>query len=158
MLDESRFREVMGHFTTGVTVVTARDEKGSPVGLTVSALTSVSLQPTLLLICVHRDAESHDQIIQGGVFAVNILADQQGPLAMDFAQLPLGERFQDLEVGEAPLGSPLLPETLAWLECEVREVWPAGDHSVILGEVTACEAHPGEPLLFYRSQLKGMAP
>ena len=75
---------------------------------------------------------------------------------MDFAQLPLKERFQGLELGEGPLGSPLLPDTLAWLECRVREVWPAGDHSVILGEVIACESHPGEPLLFYRSQLRGM--
>jgi flavin reductase (DIM6/NTAB) family NADH-FMN oxidoreductase RutF len=158
MLEEARFREVIGHFATGVTVVTARDEEGFPVGLTVSALTSVSLQPTLLLICLQRDAESHDQIVQCGVFAANILAAHQGPLAMDFAQSPPEDRFQGLEVSDAPLGSPLLPGTLAWLECRVREVWPGGDHSVILGEVTACEAQPGEPLLFYRSQLRGIMP
>ena len=79
MLDEARFREVMGHFATGVTVVTARDEEGKAVGLTVSAFTSVSLQPTLLLICLHRNAESHATIAEGGAFAVNILSVHQGP-------------------------------------------------------------------------------
>jgi flavin reductase (DIM6/NTAB) family NADH-FMN oxidoreductase RutF len=158
MVEEARFREVMGHFATGVAVVTARDGEGHPVGLTVSALTSVSLKPTLLLICVHRNAESHDALIKGGLFAANILADHQGSLAMDFAQLPPEERFQGLEVEEAPLGSPLIPSTLAWLECRIQEVWPGGDHSVILGEVVACQSHGGEPLLFYQSQLRGRMP
>lgn len=155
MVEEARFREVMGHFATGVTVVTTRDADGTPVGLTVSALTSVSLQPTLLLICVHREAASHDELLQNGTFGVNVLMADQSDLAMRFAQSKPEERFGGVEVESGPLGNPLLPGCLAWLECMIRQVWPGGDHSVILGEVMECDAHPGDPLLFFRSRLKG---
>jgi flavin reductase (DIM6/NTAB) family NADH-FMN oxidoreductase RutF len=155
MVEEARFREVMGHFATGVTVVTTRDPDGIPVGLTVSALTSVSLRPTLLLICVHQEAASHDELLRSGTFAVNVLAADQSGLAMRFARSKPAERFRGVEVESGPLGNPLLPGFLAWLECDVREVWSGGDHSVVLGEVMECAARPGDPLLFFRSQLKG---
>ena len=157
MIGKERFREVMSHFASGVTVVTTRDREERPVGLTVSAFTSVSLEPTLLLICVHAGADSHDAIIQRGTFAVNILSAHQGPLATRFAEGTPQERFQGLEVTDGPLGNPLIPDALAWLECRLREVWPGGDHSVILGEVHACEGRPGAPLLFFRGDLEGMA-
>jgi len=157
MVEEERFREVMGHFASGVTVVTARDRGNLPVGLTVSAFTSVSLEPTLLLICVHIGAGPHDAIVQGGTFAVNILSAHQGPLAFRFADGTVKERFQGLEMRDGPLGNPLIPDCLAWLECRVREVWPGGDHSVILGEVEFSEARPGAPLLFFRGELEGMS-
>ena len=157
MVEAGRFREVMGHFASGVTVVTARDGENMPVGLTVSAFTSVSLEPTLLLICVHNGAGPHDAIVQGGTFAVNILSVDQGPLGFRFADATVKERFQGMEVRNGPLGNPLIPDCLAWLECRVREVWPGGDHSVILGEVEFCEARPGAPLLFFRGGLEGMS-
>ena len=156
MVEKERFREVMGHFASGVTIVTARDGDGNPVGLTVSAFTSVSLEPTLLLICVHRDAGAHEGIVQGGTFAVNVLSVEQESLAWRFAQAEMEERFRGLEVDEGPLGDPLIPGSLAWLACQVREVWSGGDHSVILGEVSACQAREGEPLLFFRGKLTGM--
>lgn len=157
MIDKERFREVMGHFASGVTVVTTRDQEKRPVGLTVSAFTSVSLEPTFLLICVHTEAGPHDAIIQRGTFAVNILSAHQGLLATHFAEGTARERFQGLEVTDGPLGNPLIPDALAWLECQLREVWPGGDHSVILGEVQACEGRPGAPLQFFRGDLEGMA-
>jgi flavin reductase (DIM6/NTAB) family NADH-FMN oxidoreductase RutF len=155
MIEEKRFREVMGRFPTGVTVVTTRGANGAPLGLTVSAFTSVSLDPILVLVCIHREANSHDPIIERGSFAVNILTSGQAYLAIRFSSGPVEERFVGLEPGESPLGNPLLPDSLAWLDCQVREVHPGGDHSVVLAEVLACRARDGDPLLFYRGALRG---
>jgi flavin reductase (DIM6/NTAB) family NADH-FMN oxidoreductase RutF len=155
MVEEKRFREVMGQFPTGVTVVTTRGADGAPLGLTVSAFTSVSLDPILVLVCIHREANSHDPILEGGSFAVNMLTSDQADLAIRFSSGSVEERFAGLEPGESPLGNPLLPGSLAWLDCQVREVYPGGDHSVVLAEVLACHARDGAPLLFYRGALRG---
>lgn len=104
MIDKERFREVMGHFASGVTVVTTRDQEKRPVGLTVSAFTSVSLEPTLLLICVHTEAGPHDAIIQRGTFAVNILSAHQGLLATHFAEGTARERYPGAGGDGWPLG------------------------------------------------------
>lgn len=154
MVEEEKFRAVMGHFATGVTVVTTRGGDAGPLGLTVSAFTSVSLRPVQVLICVHRAAGPHDAILESGSFAVNVLSADQAHLATRFATGPSGERFKGLEFRDDPLGNPLLPG-LAWLTCRVREVWPGGDHSVILGDVQDCDARTGRPLLFYRGRLEG---
>lgn len=158
MVDEEKFRRVMGHFATGVTVVTSRDRDGVPVGLTVNALTSVSLDPLLLLVCLHREAGPHDPLLESGVFAVNILRRDQGDLAIRFASGDTRERFHGMDVQDAPLGSPLLPEVLGWVECTVHAVHPGGDHSIVVGRVSACEAGEGGPLLFFRGELEGLTP
>lgn len=154
MVEGDEFRVVMGHFPTGVTVVTTRDGAGDPLGLTVSAFTSVSLEPVQILICVHKEAGPHDAILQRGTFGVNVLASDQAPLAIRFATGLTEERFRGLGYEEDPLGNPRLP-CLAWLSCRVREVWPGGDHSVILAEVEACEAESGRPLLWFMGRLEG---
>ena len=82
MVGEEKFRKVMGRFATGVSVVTARSLEGEPVGLTANALTSVSLKPPLILVCIHKQADAHDPLIQSGSFAVNILRREQEALAM----------------------------------------------------------------------------
>jgi len=156
MVGEKKFRNVMGHFPTGVTVVTTRGEDGAPQGLTVSALTSVSLQPVLLLVCVHLEATSHDPILRGRSFAVNLLAANQTELAVQFATGVPEDRFSGLAWGESPLGNPLLSGCLGWLDCQVQDVFPGGDHSVILATVVDCFAREGEPLLFHRGELKGI--
>ena len=154
MVQQDKFRTVMGHFPTGVTVVTTRDSRGEPLGLTVSAFTSVSLEPELILICVHKDAGPHDALLERGSFAVNVLSAEQDEVAIRFATGPTRERFRGVESREGPLGNPIFP-CLAWLACEVREVWPGGDHSVILARVRACDAREGEPLLWFRGKLEG---
>jgi flavin reductase (DIM6/NTAB) family NADH-FMN oxidoreductase RutF len=156
MVEETKFRRVMGHFPTGVTVVTTRGEKGAPLGLTVSAFTSVSLVPVRILICIHKDAAAHGLIVGGSSFSVNILSSLQERLAIRFASSVAEERFAGLEVLESPLGNPLLTGTLGWLDCEVRDVFPGGDHSVVLAEVMECQARVGDPLVFYRGELKGL--
>jgi flavin reductase (DIM6/NTAB) family NADH-FMN oxidoreductase RutF len=156
MIGTEEFRNVMGHFATGVTVVTSRGADGVPLGLTVNAFTSVSLDPLLVLVCIHRRASGHDALLESGHFAVNVLRREQEDLALRFSATDASERFRDLPATDGPLGTPLIPGALAWLECRVREVFPGGDHSVILGEVVGCQAHPGEPLLFFKGRLMGL--
>jgi flavin reductase (DIM6/NTAB) family NADH-FMN oxidoreductase RutF len=158
MTGAEEFRSVMGHFATGVTIVTSRDPEGGPVGLTVNAFASVSLDPVLVLVCIHRTASGHDPLLGAGHFAVNVLDEHQEALARRFATADASERFLETDVTDGPLGSPLLPGALAWLECSVRDVFPGGDHSIVLGEVVECQAHPGRPLLFFRGTFRGLGP
>jgi flavin reductase (DIM6/NTAB) family NADH-FMN oxidoreductase RutF len=156
MIDEKKFRDVMGHFPTGVTIVTTRGEEGAPLGLTVSAFTSVSLDPVLLLVCIHRAATPHDLLLRRGSFTVNVLSAEHAGMALRFASVETGERFRGLDVEESPLGNPLVSDCLAWLDCRVTEVYPGGDHSIVLAEVVDCEARDGSPLLFHRGALRGI--
>jgi flavin reductase (DIM6/NTAB) family NADH-FMN oxidoreductase RutF len=152
MVDQERFRKIMGHFVTGVTIVTARTPDGELVGLTANAFTSVSLDPLLVLVCVHREASTHDPLLEAGFFAVNVLDRRQEKLAVRFAEAEVQDRFKDLKTFEAPMGSPLLPGALGWLECRVEQVFPGGDHSIVLGEVLEGELLDGEPLVFYQGR------
>ncbi len=155
MITQEKFRDVMGHFATGVTVVTTRGSAGEPLGLTVNAFTSVSLEPLLVLVCIHRRATAHDPLLENGIFAVNILDYEQAAVALRFAAKDARERFRDFKLVDGPMGSPLLPAALGWLECQVEKVHPGGDHSIIVAEVLACEAREGSPLLFFRGLLEG---
>ena len=156
MIEEREFRDVMRRFPTGVTIVTTRGVDGAPTGLTVSAFTSVSLEPILVLVCVHRGAASHHHILRRGSFAVNILAEGQADLAIRFSSGVPEDRFSGLEHDPSPLGNPLIPNSLAWLDCRVTGVFPGGDHSLILGEVLGSGARKATPLLFHEGALKGM--
>ena len=153
-MEEEKFRRVMGHFSTGVTVVASVTTTGEPVGLTVNAFTSVSLVPPLVLVCVHREAEPHGHLLEAGHFGVSILNAEQADLAWTFSREDSARRFHGLPDIRGRLGSPLVPGALAWLECRIQEVYPGGDHSIVLGEVVDCEAKEGEPLLFFRGSLR----
>ncbi|NNM05157.1 MAG: flavin reductase family protein [Gemmatimonadetes bacterium] len=156
MVSEEKFRWVMGHFATGVTVVASRTPGGEAVGLTVNAFTSVSLDPPLVLVCLHKDAEGHDPILQAGHFGVSFLTGGQGNMALTFSQADPEDRFKDLSVKDGPLGSPLVDGALAWVDCKVMDVFPGGDHSIVVGQVEACDAGDGDPLMFFRGNLSGM--
>ena len=158
MVGEEKFRSVMGHFSTGVTVVCSRKPDGEPVGLTVSAFASLSLDPPLVLICIHQEADAHDHLLQAGRFGVSILRAEQEELALRFAMVDPDHRFHDLAATDGPLGSPLMEGALAWMECRIHEVHSGGDHSIIVGEVQECEAMDGDALLFYRGSLMGPKP
>lgn len=151
MIDASEFRRVMGHFATGVTIVTARGPEGTPCGLTVNAVASVSLQPTLIVVCVDRAADSHDCIRGAGIFAVNVLEGERGEtLSRRFSDWDLRDRFSGIAHHAEHTGAPVLDDALAWLDCTVTQAFPAGDHTLFLGEVLAADARAGSPLLFYR--------
>lgn len=150
MPDEIRFREVMGRFTTGVTIVTSRGPDGSPCGMTANSFASVSLDPLLVLVCVDRMSATHGCIVEGGAFAVSVLPSDAEALARRFSEGERGDRFEGLALREEVSGSPVLDDALAWMDCRVRDVHPTGDHSIVIGEVLACDAREGSPLLFYR--------
>ncbi len=151
MVDVNRFRDVMSRLVTGVALVTSRLD-GSVHGLTVNAVSSVSLDPPLVLVCLDRSGNSHDPVIASGAFAVSVLASDQEELAHRFTRGTHRERFAGVEFRDGASGSPVLPDALAWLDCAIRAVHPAGDHSIVVGEVLGCGAGKGDPLVFFRSE------
>ena len=140
----------MSRLVTGVALVTSRFE-GSAHGLTVNAVSSVSLNPPLVLVCLDRNGKSHDPIIGSRAFAVSVLGRDQEELAHRFARGTRRARFAGVEFRDAASGSPVLRDALAWLDCAIRAVHPAGDHSIVVGEALTCGAVEGDPLVFFRS-------
>ena len=142
-------RAAMGHFATGVTVVTAAGQ--APHGSTVNAVTSVSLDPPLLLVCLREDSHTLAALLDGGHFGVNVLREHQQALARQFAHR--GADWDGVRYADGPVtGVPVLAEALATLECAVHDIADGGDHRIIVGRILAVE-HPEEhvpPLLFYR--------
>ncbi len=150
-IDRNELRRVMGHFATGVSVITTRDETGKPFGLTANSLCSVSLEPPLLLVCVDKRAESHPAFQRSGIFAVNILGHEHQDLSRRFA-LSGGEKFSDVSHRDGVTGAPILDGVLGTIECRVVAVHDAGDHTIYVGEVEHLDATEGEPLLFFRGK------
>lgn len=150
MPDRERYREVVGHFATGLAVVTSSGP-GGPAGLTTNALTSLSLDPVLLLVCFDNGSRTLGAVRASGHFAVNLLREGQEDLARVFAsKRPGAEKFRATAHTLAH-GAPLLEGALAWLACELRELVPGGDHTIAIGAVTALGADPeGRPLLYHR--------
>ncbi len=147
------FKATMGRFASGVTVVTTR-LGGLRAGLTVNAFCSLSLEPPLVLICVDRASRVHDVLVQAGIFAVNILTAGQEEVSRCFAGQ--SERrwqdFCDCATHTVATGAPVLDQALGFVDCRVTDVFPGGDHSVIVGRVEALGARAGEPLLYYRGR------
>lgn len=159
MIDTSEFRRVIGHFATGVTVVTTLRPNGAPCGLTASAVASLSLDPTLVLVCVERGAETHACIDATGYFAVNVLAEGKGEtLARRFSGNDVETKFTGIAYRAEHTGAPVLDETLAWLDCRVADRCAGGDHTVFIGEVMAGDAVEGSPLLYYRGGYGRLVP
>ncbi|MGI8685368.1 MAG: flavin reductase family protein [Acidimicrobiales bacterium] len=148
-IDAARFRQVLGHFCTGVTVVAAMP--GEPVGFTVQSFSSVSLDPPLVAICPSRTSGSWPRIRSAGVFCVNVLAEDQEALARLFATHG-ADKFTG--VGWRPSvvsGSPVLDGVLAWVDCRIEAEHDGGDHLVVLARVVDMGvAREHGPLLFYR--------
>ena len=149
-VDALQFRHVMGHFPTGVTVVTTACD-GERHGMTANSVTSVSLEPVMILVCLMREARTWLAIQKARHFAVNILGADQEEISRRFAR-PGQDHFEGLEVLEGPHGLPLLPGCLAYVTCNVHDVVEAGDHDIVLGNVESCEvsANGGSPLLFFQ--------
>lgn len=159
MIDPSQFRRVMGHFAAGVAVVTSLREDGLPAGLTVSAVCSVSLDPTLVLVCLDRASSSSRVVESSGVFAINVLEEGEGEmLARRFGTSATDDKFMGVAYHPERTGAPVLDSALAWLDCRVRETHVGGDHLIFVGEVEAAETREGTPLLYYRGGYGRFAP
>lgn len=148
--DPALFRQLLGRFATGVTVLTTRDQAGGPVGMTASSLASVSLEPPLVSVCVDVSADMHRALSSSGYFVVNILRKDQEPLSRRFADQPAERRFDGVGWRETPGGLVVLADVLAHIECERFADFPLGDHTLFVGRVTGGATTEGEPLLYFR--------
>jgi 4-nitrophenol 2-monooxygenase / 4-nitrocatechol 4-monooxygenase, reductase component len=149
-IDAGVFRDVIGHFASGVTIVTTRVE-GRDFGTTASAVSSLSMEPPMLLACLNRSSETGRAIVASRAFAVSILGEGQGELATRFAtKSPAKFRDGDLARGED--GIPLIAGALAHLECNVVDTATGGTHTVFLAQVHAAAAGQGSPLTYYRGR------
>ena len=155
-LAADEFRDVIGRFASGVTIITTvRD--GERLGTTASAVSSLSLEPPMLLVCLNKASTTGDAIAVSRSFAVNILAENQDELASRFARKG-ADKFRDVRVLVGPSGLPLLADALAHLECRVTEEATGGTHSVFLAEVETATGREGPPLAYFRGQFGYLEP
>jgi flavin reductase (DIM6/NTAB) family NADH-FMN oxidoreductase RutF len=151
VIGPDEFRRILGHFATGVTVVTTCDAESRPSGLTVSSFASLSLDPPLVLICVDHKSQTYPALRERGRFAVNVLNARQEALSRRFASTRL-DKFDGVAHRLSPLGLPLLDGALAHIECVTVATHVEGDHTIFVGRVERATVAGGEPLLYYRSQ------
>lgn len=138
----------MSRFPTGVTVVTALTEAG-PAGLAANAVSSLSLEPPLMLVCVDRGSRTLRALEEAGRFGVNVLRGDAADLAVGFgSKAPAAEKWEGVGWGES-LGIPVLDDAIVWIGCELRDVISGGDHVIVTGEVLGVEQREGRPLLFH---------
>ncbi|MGI8722539.1 MAG: flavin reductase family protein, partial [Geodermatophilaceae bacterium] len=146
----ARFRAVLGHFPTGVVVVTALDPEGQPVGMSAGTFTSVSLEPPLVGFLAALTSTSYPRIRASGSFCVNVLNADQEPLCRSFA-VSGSKKFDGIAWKPAGSGSPLLDGVVAWIDCDIEAVHRAGDHDIVIGRVRDLDvAGVDEPLLVLR--------
>ncbi len=151
-VEPQRFRAVMGHFATGVAVVTVAGPDG-PRGMTANAVASLSLDPLLALVCFENRARTLPVVQQVGRFGVNVLAADQQPLARQFASKDEG-KFESVAHSMHD-GIPVIEGALAWVGCDLDRIVPGGDHVIVIGAVRAAEidpAHSDQPLVWYRGR------
>ncbi len=147
-------RDALGCFATGVTVVTCFDAEGRPFGLTANSFTSVSLDPPLLLVCVHRDASCAAALTVVKHFAVNVLQAGQQPASIRFATRDQ-DRFGPNDWSTGEFGAPVLTESLGVFECSQHAIFEGGDHHILIGEVLKASFDPSlDPLLFFRGRYR----
>lgn len=153
------FRDALGAFATGVTVVTTRGAE--PYGMTANAFSSLSLDPPLVLVCVVSGTHGCESIAANGIFAVNVLTEEQEPLSRWFASRDrprTAEAFADVAHHHAATGSPLIDGAAAHLDCRLAAQHEAGDHTILVGEVLALDIVPGaSPLLFHGGAYRRLA-
>jgi len=159
--DVDLFRRAMGRFASGVTVLTTRT-RDLDHAMTASALTSVSLEPLLLLVCVEREARFHDAVVDAGIWGISVLSSHDRPDADWLATRGRPLHGQLDRIAHHPgeqTGVALLDGALSTFECRTAAVYPAGDHSIVVGEVVSVTTapHPGEALLYYRGRYVTLA-
>ena len=143
------FKEAMGNYPTGVTVVTAFDADKKPMGLTVNSFASVSLEPLLILWSIDKRVSTYNDFLKTEKFSVNILASDQSDLCTLFSSR-VADRFSQCDWKESDLNLPVLPEALSVLQCKTVQQIEAGDHTIFIGEVLDIQNESKEPLLYHR--------
>ena len=157
-IEPLRFREALGHYASGITVVTTHID-GEPIGFTCQSFHSVSMSPPLVSFSVMSNSASYPKIRQAGRFAVNILSDAQVEVSNQFARRGT-DKWLGIDWQESPLGNPLIAGSLHWIDCEIHAEHAAGDHVIVIGEVKALDlqqAGATQPLLYFKGQYRNMA-
>ena len=150
-MNQDDFKTALGQFASGVTIITALDPAGDPVGLTATSFASLSLDPPLVLFCLANSASCFDAFERAEAFAVNILAHGQDELSNRFASR--GEdKFRDAGTDRGSLGSPYLDGALVRMECSIQNRHPGGDHVIYIGQVEQVELGDGAPLLYFQGK------
>jgi flavin reductase (DIM6/NTAB) family NADH-FMN oxidoreductase RutF len=151
-IDKHLFMRVMGSFASGVTIITTFGKDGQARGFTASAVSSLSLEPPMLLVCINEHSTTLDEIKEAGSFAVNILSTDQQETAQRFATRR-DDRFGGLRWRRgAETGAPVIDGSLAYAECRLTDNCKGGDHVVLMGEIVAGSANEAEPLLYFRGR------
>jgi 4-nitrophenol 2-monooxygenase / 4-nitrocatechol 4-monooxygenase, reductase component len=158
LVSAAEFRHAMGHFATGVTVVTTATADGRAAGTTVSAVSSLSLDPPLVLVCLDRASLTLQAIRQAGAFTINMLADRQQHLAVNFARRGRSATWEGVRHHMSAASGPRLDGALASVECTVQQRIPGGDHEIIVGRVSRADASENDagPLLYWRGACAGL--
>jgi flavin reductase (DIM6/NTAB) family NADH-FMN oxidoreductase RutF len=149
--DPQELRRILGHFATGVTVITTRDKDGAPSGLTANAFTSLSLNPPLVVVCVDKTAQCYGCFDQSKVFAVNVLSEDQEEVSRRFATKN-SAKFAGLEWREGSNGAALIEGAIGHIECKIVQSHDGGDHTIMVGEVVSATASGDRPLLFFKGK------
>jgi flavin reductase (DIM6/NTAB) family NADH-FMN oxidoreductase RutF len=152
-IDPADFRRALAQFASGVTAVTTRDAAGRPLGLTVTAFSSVSLEPPLVLVCVDMRSEANAGFRDSGTFGVSVLSEEQAEVSRQFAWGGPA-KFDNVDTVEGETRVPLVARALAHLECRVVAAHPAGDHTIYVGEIVAMTTRPGRPLVYWQGQYR----
>lgn len=157
MIDPRLFRDVLGAYPTGVSVVTSVDDEGNRHGLVVGSFTSISLDPPLVGFFPDKRSSSWPRIAETGRFCVNVLGSEQLELCRRFAS-KADDKFAELAHGHAPSGVPLLDDALAWIDCSIERIVDIGDHLLVVGAVEALgKREDGTPLMFFRGGYHDLA-
>lgn len=157
-IEPLNFREALGHYASGITVITSHIE-GEPIGFTCQSFYSVSMSPPLVSFSVMAHSASYPRIRQAGRFAVNILSGDQVSISNQFARRGT-DKWQGIEWQASPLGNPLIAGTLHWLDCEIHAEHVAGDHLIVIGEVKGLNlqvAEATQPLLYFKGRYCSLA-
>ncbi len=157
MIDAALFRNMLSRFATGVTVITSRDAHGEDYGMTVSAFSSLSLEPPLVLVCIDHGATWHAVLPQATAFNVHILGVEQEAISRRFAS-ERADRFVDVSHTRGGNGLIQLSGVLAMLECRITARHAGGDHTIVIGEVERAQAQEGAPLLYHRGAYARLTP
>lgn len=152
-VDPSHFRNVLGHFASGVVIITSGSE-GTPVGMTAQSFSSVSLDPPLVLFCAANSSTTWPKLRAMGRFCVNVLGQHQEDVSRGFARSGV-DKFAGVDWTWSERGNPLITDSLAYIECSLGEVHAAGDHEIVVGRVEQLWLdHPGHPLLFFKGEFR----
>ncbi|MBF0817166.1 flavin reductase [Microbacterium paludicola] len=154
-IDARRFRDVLGHYASGITIVTGHDGD-EPIGFTCQSFYSVSVDPPLVSFSVMKTSTTYPRIAPTGRFAVNVLSRDQTDVSAQFARKGT-DKWAGIDWSPAASGNPVIAETLMWVDCELWAEHDAGDHLIVIGKVTELSPerwHDGEPLLFFKGRYR----